>query len=155
MSQRASAIVWLIAGLAFGLVTLSCAGAGGYALWYTHDKATAAEKIYEEEKNELEQGKFMPPARFKELNARRSKNSDDVNDWRQYRQYALVFMLTAIIPLLITGRCLFSGVMGMLKKPKNEDEEEDRPRKQKTPDDDDDRPVKKPAKKKVADDDHE
>ena len=125
MSNRTSAIVWLIAGLAFGFITLSCAGGGGYTLWYAHDKTKTAEKIYEEEKKELEGDKALRPDRVRELNNRRTKNMDDVNDWRQYRQYALVFALSAIIPLLITARCLFSGIYRLLKKPKKEADDDD------------------------------
>jgi hypothetical protein len=106
--MRWSAIICLVLGLLSGLLTLLILVGGGYALWHTHGEVRFYEKQLEDEKKKADQilkdPKKTPDETkwLREFGVREATNVDKANEAGRYRTYAVVGVVTFIIPALMT-----------------------------------------------------
>jgi flagellar biosynthesis/type III secretory pathway M-ring protein FliF/YscJ len=136
MSQRTSAILWLIIALFCGFLSLvSCAG-GGYATWYTHNKVNLLEQRIKDDEKEKDQV-FVKQARLVELEKRLRESDKEKAEFERYRYFAIAGAAISVIPGLMTLVFLVMAVAKFMKKsrPASDDDEEDEepPEKKPTP----------------------
>jgi hypothetical protein len=128
MSQRTSAIMWLIIALFCGFLSLVACAGGGYATWYTHSEVKRAEKSIEEDEQELKDPKSMFKAgRRDELDKRIRESDRKQAEFVRYRYFAIAAAAISLIPGLMTLAFLVVAVAKFMKKraPASDDDEED------------------------------
>ena len=158
--MRKSAILWLIPGILFGLITLGGLAAGGYWIHLTHSKVQEFSEKVDDRKKEVERLKASKRAQDlpKLDQAEQSLHNEtvEVANAERDRLIAIIVTSTAVIPGLLTLVFLVMGMLRFMQKPKQprsadeeeEDEEEQEAEEAEKP------PVKKSvaAKPKPADD---
>ena len=151
MSQRTSAIMWLIIALFCGFLSLVACAGGSYATWHTHSEVKRLEKSIAEDEKELKDPKiFLKPARHDELEKRLPESDKKKADFERYRYFGIAAAAISVIPGLMTLAFLVVAVAKFMKKsrPALDDDEEDEepPEKKPTP------KAKAKAKPKTDDD---
>ena len=141
MSQRTSAILWLIIALLCGFLSLVACIGGSYATWHTHSEVKRLEKSIAEDEKELKDPKiFLKPARHDELEERLPKNDKKKADFERYRYFAIAAAAISVLPGLMTLAFLVVAVAKFMKsRPAADDDEE--------VEEDEEPPEKKPTPK--------
>jgi flagellar biosynthesis/type III secretory pathway M-ring protein FliF/YscJ len=127
MSQRTSAILWLIIALFCGFLSLVACTGGGYGIWHTHSKVKLLEQSIEEDERELKDTKkIVRGARFEELENRLRESDKEKAEFERYRVFAIAGAAISVIPGLMTLAFLGLAVAKFMKKsrPAPEDDEE-------------------------------
>jgi hypothetical protein len=126
MSQRMSALLWLLMSLFCGFLTLVMFAGGGYALWHTHSNVQMCEKRIEEDETELKQPKTrMIAGRMDELDTRLKATNQEKSEFEKYRVYAIAATAIGIVPALMTLAFLAMFFMKWFKKPRKQSAEEE------------------------------
>jgi TRAP-type C4-dicarboxylate transport system permease small subunit len=138
MSQRTSAILWLIIALFCGFFSLVACVGGGYATWHTDSEVKRLEKSIEEDDKERTDPKtFVKPGRLDELEKRLPESERKQTEYVRYRYFAIAAAAISVIPGLMTLAFLVVAVAKFMKKsaPASDDDEEDEepPEKKPTP----------------------
>jgi len=125
MSQRTSAILWLIIALFCGFFSLVACVGGGYATWHTDSEVKRLEKSIAEDEKELKDPRiFLKPARHDELEERLPKNDKKKADFERYRYFAIAAAAISVIPGLMTLAFLVVAVAKFMKsRPASDDDE--------------------------------
>jgi hypothetical protein len=143
MSQRTSAILWLIIALFCGFLSLVACAGGGYGIWHTHTKVKFLEKSIEEddrELNDIDPKKFVKGARLDLLEKRLRESDKEKAEFERYRYFAIAAAAISVIPGLMTLAFLVVAVAKFMKsRPAADDDEE--------VEEDEEPPEKKPTPK--------
>ena len=150
--MRKSAILWLIPGLLFGLITLAGIGVGGYYVNQAHTQVVKFEKDVDDAKAAHDKAKNAPmpdAGRINKLSHDVHVAEVDTENAKRDRIIAATVSSTVVIPGLLALVFMVMAVMRFMQKPKppkdaddDEDEEE--------ADDEDAEEEKVPIKKKAA-----
>jgi len=128
MSQRTSAILWLIIALFCGFLSLVACIGGSYATWHTHSEVKRLEKSIEADEKERNDPKtFLKPARLDELEKRLPESDRKQAEFVRYRYFAIAAAAISLIPGLMTLAFLVVAIAKFMKKsrPASDDDEED------------------------------
>jgi Sec-independent protein translocase protein TatA len=152
MSQRGSAMLWLVMALVFGVVSLAGCGGAGYGIWHVQTRL-------DEIKNQKEKDEELRKDRKQEEEAlKRLANADkEESDYIKYRWFSIAGAIGASIPAVMTLAFLLMAMTKFMKKPKPpiDDEDDDEDEEDEDEDDEEEEEDDKPARKKrrVDDDD--
>ncbi len=136
MSQRTSAILWLIIALFCGFLSLVACVGGGYATWHTHSEVKRLEKSIEEDDKERNDPKtFLKPGRLDQLEKRLPESDRKHAEYVRYRYFAIAAAAVSVIPGLMTLAFLVVAVAKFMKesRPAADDDEEDEEPPEKNP----------------------
>jgi hypothetical protein len=155
MSQRSSAVLWLVMGLFCAFLALASCGGGGWGLWHTQNKLEIVEKSIDQDTKLLEQKNpkdVVLLTKLDDAEQRRIANDKEKAELDRYKIYALSALGISLLPALMTPIFLIMFFITWRKKPRvkvievdddEEEEEEAEPPPAK----------KKPAAKRAAEDD--
>jgi hypothetical protein len=127
MSQRTSAILWLIIALFCGFLSLVACAGGGFGIWYTDSNVKRiTERIDEDDREVKDTKKFVRGARLEELEKRLRESDKEKAEFERYRVFAIAGAAISVIPGLMTLAFLGLAVAKFMKKsrPAPEDDEE-------------------------------
>ena len=138
MSQRTSAILWLVIALFCGFLSLVACVGGGYATWHTDSEVKRLEKsIAEDEKEQKDPKVFLKPGRHDELEKRLRESDRKQTEFVRYRYFAIAAAAISVIPGLMTLAFLVVAVAKFMKKSAlasdDYEEDEEPPEKKPTP----------------------
>jgi hypothetical protein len=121
MSSRTAALVWLMPGLLCVLLACLAFGGGGYSIWHTHGNVALVENRMDRDEKEIiairgrapQKGDFK---KLQEIDSRRHSDTDELNEFRDYRFYAIAITLSGILPLLLCFPFIIMALVKFMKK---------------------------------------